>query len=93
MSAPILPIDPLDRALERIVRRLPLSETIQLDATFQLSPVERMRTVMGVLTSAAKRDPAVVDLLRTPDLLSTLKHLARESEQMAEQEVERTATA
>lgn len=93
MLAPIIPIDPLDRALDRIVRLLPLAEASQLDATFQLPPVARMRTLMAVIMSAAKRDPEVVEILRTPELLPTLKTLAKESEQVAEQEPERAAAA
>lgn len=87
MPAQIIPIDPVDRALDHIVRLLPLSATTALDATFQQAPVDRMGALMSVLMGAAREDARVLELMRTPDLLPTLKQIALESKQAAADQV------
>lgn len=86
MSPPIIPIDPLDRAIGQIVWRLPLELTAQMDALFHLPPVNRIGRLMEIITAAAKRDPKIVAILREPDVLPGLKQLAddRRAEQDAE---------
>lgn len=88
MSPPIIPTDPLDRAIAQIVWRLPLQLTAQMDGLFHLAPVNRIGRLMEIITAAAKRDPKIVAILREPDVLPGLKQLAddRRAEQDAEQQ-------
>lgn len=87
MLAPIIPIDAIDRALAQIVWRLPLELTAELDDIFQLEPVDRIKKLMEIITKAAKKDPKIIEILRTPELLPTLKQMAidRQSEQSEQQ--------
>lgn len=78
MSVPIIPIDPLDRAISQIVWRLPLELTAEMDCIFQLAPVNRITRLMEIITAAAKSDPKIVEILREPDVLPGLKQLAHE---------------
>ena len=84
MSAQIIPIDPLDRAIGQIVWRLPLELTAEMDAIFHLAPVDRIKRLMEIITAAAKRDPKIVAILREPDVLPGLKQMA--DDRRAEQE-------
>lgn len=85
MLAPIIPIDPTDRALAQIVHLLPLQTTAALDSSFQLEPVARVMTLMNVITEAAKSNQKVVEILRQDGLVPTLRQLVatRQSEQAA----------
>jgi hypothetical protein len=85
MLAPIIPIDPLDRAISQIVWRLPLQLTAEMDSIFHLTPVQRIQRLMEIITTAAKRDPKIVEVLRQPDVLSGLKQIA--DDRRAEQEL------
>jgi hypothetical protein len=85
MLAPIIPIDPLDRAISQIVWRLPLQLTAEMDAIFHLSPVQRIQRLMEIITTAAKRDPKIVEVLRQPDVLTGLKQIA--DDRRAEQDL------
>ncbi|MBY0240026.1 MAG: hypothetical protein K2X55_11995 [Burkholderiaceae bacterium] len=76
MSAPIIPIDPLDRALSQIVWRLPLELTAEMDSIFHMTPVARIGRLMEIITAAAKRDPNIVAILKQPDVLPGLKQMA-----------------
>lgn len=78
MSAPIIPIDPLDRAIGQIVWRLPLELTAEMDAIFHMAPVNRIRRLMEIITAAAKRDPKIVAILKEPDVLPGLKQMAND---------------
>lgn len=89
MSAPIIPIDPLDRAIGQIVWRLPLELTAEMDGIFHLAPVNRITRLMEIITAAAKRDPKIVAILRQPDVLPGLKQMAddrRAEHEAAEQQ-------
>jgi hypothetical protein len=85
MSAPIIPIDPLDRAISQIVWRLPLELTAEMDSIFHMTPVARIARLMEIITAAAKRDPNIVAILKQPDVLPGLKQMAddRRAEQDA----------
>jgi len=85
MLAPIIPIDPLDRAISQIVWRLPLQLTAEMDGIFHLTPVQRIQRLMEIITTAAKRDPKIVEVLRQPDVLSGLKQIA--DDRRAEQDL------
>ena len=85
MLAPIIPIDPLDRAISQIVWRLPLELTAEMDAIFHLTPVQRIQRLMEIITTAAKRDPKIVEVLRQPDVLPGLKQVA--DDRRAEQDL------
>ncbi|MFC5511056.1 hypothetical protein ACFPOU_07945 [Massilia jejuensis] len=90
MLAPIIPIDPLDRAIGQIVWRLPLELTAEMDNIFQLPPVNRVTRLMEIITAAAKRDPKIVEILRAPDVLPGLKQMAhdrRAEHEAAEQQL------
>ena len=95
MLAPIIPIDPLDRAIGQIVWRLPLELTAEMDSIFQLAPVNRITRLMEIITAAAKRDPKIVEILRAPDVLPGLKQMAhdRRSEHEAAEQQLNPATA
>lgn len=95
MLAPIIPIDPLDRAIGQIVWRLPLELTAEMDNIFQLAPVNRITRLMEIITAAAKRDPKIVEILRAPDVLPGLKQMAqdRRAEQDAAEQQLNPATA
>lgn len=86
MLAPIIPIDSLDRAIAQIVWRLPLEQTAELESMYSMDPAARIRKLMEIVTIAAKRDPKVVEVLRTPTVLPALKQMAleRQSEQAAD---------
>jgi len=90
MLAPIIPIDPLDRAISQIVWRLPLELTAEMDNIFQLAPVNRITRLMEIVTAAAKRDPKIVEILRAPDVLPGLRQMAndrRAEHEAAEQQL------
>lgn len=95
MLAPIIPIDPLDRAIGQIVWRLPLELTAEMDAIFHMAPVNRITRLMEIITAAAKRDPKIVEILRAPDVLPGLKQMAqdRRAEHEAAEQVQNSARA
>lgn len=76
MSAPIIPIDPLDRALSQIVWRLPLELTAEMDSIFHMTPVARIGRLMEIITAAAKRDKNIVAILKQPDVMAGLRQMA-----------------
>jgi len=76
MSAPIIPIDPLDRAIGQIVWRLPLELTAEMDAIFHMAPVDRITRLMEIITAAAKRDSKIIAILKQPDVLPGLRQMA-----------------
>lgn len=76
MSAQIIPIDPLDRAIGEIVWRLPLELTAEVDALFKLDPSARILRLIEIITIAAQKDEKVVDVLRLPGILASLKQIA-----------------
>lgn len=95
MLAPIIPIDPLERAIGQIVWRLPLELTAEMDALFHMAPVNRITRLMEIITAAAKRDPKIVEILRAPDVLPGLKQMAqdRRAEQEAAEQSQNSARA
>lgn len=95
MSAQIIPIDPLDRAIGQIVWRLPLELTAEMDGIFHLAPVDRIKRLMEIITTAAKRDPKIVAILREPDVLPGLKQMAddRRAEQEAAEQLSQSRAA
>jgi hypothetical protein len=78
MPAPIIPIDPVDRAIGQIVWRLPLELTAEMDNLFNLDPLSRVRRLTEIITVAAKKDPKIVEVLRLPNVLPALKQMAEE---------------
>jgi hypothetical protein len=78
MPAPIIPIDPIDRAIGQIVWRLPLELTAEMDSLFNLDPFNRVRRLTEIIAIAAKKDPKIVEVLRLPNVLPTLKQMADE---------------
>ena len=95
MLAPIIPIDPLDRAIGQIVWRLPLELTAEMDNMFAMAPVNRITRLMEIITAAAKRDPKIVEILRAPDVLPGLKQMAldrRAEHEAAEQQLNPATT-
>jgi hypothetical protein len=76
MSAPIIPIDPIDRAIAQIVWRLPLELTSEMNSIFQLDPVNRIKKLMEIITQAAKRDAKIIEILRAPNVMPALKQMA-----------------
>lgn len=78
MPAPIIPIDPVDRAIGQIVWRLPLELTAEMDSLFNLDPLSRVRRLTEIITVAAKKDPKIVEVLRLPNVLPALKQMAEE---------------
>lgn len=78
MPAPIIPIDPIDRAIGQIVWRLPLELTAEMDNLFNLDPLSRVRRLTEIITVAAKKDPKIVEVLRLPNVLPALKQMAEE---------------
>ncbi len=78
MPVPIIPIDPVDRAIGQIVWRLPLELTAEMDNLFNLDPLSRVRRLTEIITVAAKKDPKIVEVLRLPNVLPALKQMADE---------------
>lgn len=78
MPTPIIPIDPVDRAISQIVWRLPLELTAEMDNLFNLDPLSRVRRLTEIITVAAKKDPKIVEILRLPHVLPSLKQMADE---------------
>jgi len=78
MPTPIIPIDPIDRAIGQIVWRLPLELTAEMDNLFNLDALSRVRRLTEIIMVAAKKDPKIVEVLRQPHVLPSLKQMAEE---------------
>lgn len=71
----MLPIDPITKVMNQVVWRFDHAEMMRLESLFEMDPLQRIMTLMGLVTSVARRDKKVRDLLSAPGVVDGLKKM------------------
>lgn len=81
---PIIPIDPTSHVVGQVVWRLSQEERAKLEGLYHMSPAARLMRLMQLITTVARRDGEVRDLLQTPGVFNELKQMAVERKEQDE---------